>query len=94
MTSGTAGERNYITVCSIDGRFSQRGAVEAHVDQSLGKALSVQLGNQGVNDIHQASCLGCLIGHGDHCTLFGVTEPSLVLRAGHSSLFVYLQRSA
>jgi hypothetical protein len=50
MTSGTARELDYVSsVRSLDCLFGQRGAVETHVDQSLGKTLSVQLRDQGVN---------------------------------------------
>ncbi|MDB5603458.1 MAG: hypothetical protein JWP25_358 [Bradyrhizobium sp.] len=53
MTSGTARELDYVSsVRSLDCLFGQRGAVEAHVDQSLGKTLSVQLRDQGINHIH------------------------------------------
>jgi hypothetical protein len=55
QSEGTTGEPDHITVRSLDGLFSQRSAVEAEIDESLGKALSVQLGDQGVNDIHQTS---------------------------------------
>ena len=49
--------RDHITVRSLDGLFSQRSAVEAQIGHSLGKALSVQLGDQRVNDVHETSCL-------------------------------------
>jgi hypothetical protein len=51
-TSGTGGELDHITVRSIDDHLSQRGAVETQVGHNFGKALSVQLGEHGVNDIH------------------------------------------
>jgi hypothetical protein len=35
-----------------DCRLSQRGAVETQIGHNIGKVLSVQLGDQGVDDIH------------------------------------------
>jgi hypothetical protein len=63
MTSGAAGEFDYIAVRSLDDLARQCHRIETQFGQHLGHALPIELGYGGLGNFHVASSLGGFIGH-------------------------------